>query len=198
MTEEPHQPASPDAEPPLMPRWVPTMIGAVLVVMAALAVYTGIRFRTPTLANGVIKSRRPARTITGGAGPPGEPEPGASLVFPGAAGDNAPAAHETVTDPARAEITGSGHVINSTIRLWARRGMITNVTPPEAMVTVNDLAIGQANQFATMDEVYDFPAPGSYTIRISAPGCKDQQFVVTVAENAKEEIARLDVKMEKQ
>jgi len=198
MTEEPHPPASSDAEPPSMPRWVPALIGVVLVAMAALAVYTGIRFRTPTLAGGVVKSRRPQRTMTGGAGPPGEPEPGASLAFPGDGGDNAPAARETVTDRARAEITGTGHVINSTVRIWARRGMITNVAPPDATVAVNDLVIGQANQFATMDEVYDFPAPGSYTIHISAPGYKDQQFVVTVAESAKQEIARLDVKLVKQ
>ena len=59
----------------------------------------------------------------------------------------------------------------------------------------DDLVIGQAKPFDTMDEVYDFPAPGSYTIRFSAPGYKDQQFIVTVAENAKEEIARLDVKL---
>jgi len=76
--------------------------------------------------------------------------------------------------------------------------MITNVVPPDAVIAVNDLVIGQANQFATMDEVYDFPAPGSYTIHISAPGYKDQQFVVTAAESAKQEIARLDVKLERQ
>jgi hypothetical protein len=197
MTEEPHPPASADTEPPLMPRWVPIVIGVVLVAMAALAVYTGIRFRTPTLANGVVKSRRPPRDMTGGAGPPGEPEPGASLLFPGDSADNTPVAREAVTDKARAEITGTGHVISSTVRIWARRGMITNVIPPEAMVAVNDLVIGQANQFSTMDEVYDFPAPGSYTIHISAPGYKDQQFIVTVAESAKDEIARLDVKMVK-
>jgi len=177
-----------------MPHWVPTLIGVVLVAMAGLAVYTGIRYRTPTLANGIVKSRHPARAMTGGAGPPGEPEPGASLVFPGDA-DNTPAAREAITGRARAEVTGTGHAISSTVRIWARRGMITTVAPDDAMVSVNDLVIGQAKQFDTMDEVYDFPAPGSYTIRFSAPGYKDQQFIVTVAENAKEEIARLDVKL---
>jgi hypothetical protein len=196
MTEEPRQPASADAGTPSMPRWVPTVIGVVLVVMAALAVYTGIRYRTPTLANGIVKSRHPARAMTG-AGPPGEPEPGSSLVFPGDAADNTPTASEAVTGHARAEITGTGHGITSTVRIWARRGLITKVIPEDAMVSVNDLVIGQAKQFDTMDEVYDFPAPGSYTIHISAPGYKDQQFIVTVAENAKEEIARLDVKLQR-
>ena len=76
--------------------------------------------------------------------------------------------------------------------------MMTNVVPDDAMVSVNDLVIGQARQFDKPDEIYDFPAPGSYTIRISAPGYKDQQFLVTVAEDAKEEIARIDVKLVKQ
>jgi hypothetical protein len=193
MTDEPHPPD----EPPVMPRWVPGVIGIVLVAMAALAVYTGLRYRTPTLANGVVKSRRPARAMTGGAGPPGEPEPGASLVFPGDAADNAPTARDAVTGRARAEITGTGHGISSTVRIWARRGMMTNVVPDDAMVSVNDLVIGQAKQFDKPDEIYDFPAPGSYTIHISAPGYKDQQFIVTVAEDAKQEIARLDVKLAK-
>ena len=210
MTEEPHPPAAnaPDGgtdesdetsgpdEPSLMPPWVPAVIGVVLVAMAALAVYTGIRYRNPPLTN-VVSKRHPVRATNGGSGPPGEPEPGASLVFPGDAADNTPAAHEAVTGNARAEITGSGHGITSTVRIWARRGMMMNVVPGDAMVSVNDLVIGQAKQFSSMDEVYDFPAPGSYTIHLTAPGYKDQQFVVTVADDAKLEIARLDVKMEK-
>ena len=42
---------------PAMPRWVPIAIGVVLVLIAALAVWTGIRYRHPTLANGIVKSR---------------------------------------------------------------------------------------------------------------------------------------------
>jgi hypothetical protein len=193
MTEEQH----PHDGTPSMPRWVPAAIGIVLVAMAALAVYTGMRYREPTLANGVVKSRRPARAMTNGAGAPGEPEPGASLMFPGDGGDNTPAAREAVTGRARAEITGTGHGITSTVRMWARRGMMTQVVPDEAMVAVNDLVIGQAKQFDQPDEIYDFPAPGSYTIHISAPGYKDQQFIVTVADDAKQEIARLDVKLQR-
>src|SRR5260370_17651490 len=91
MTEQPLVPSEPLREPVAsdqtrLPRWVPALIGVVLVVMAALAVYTGIRFRNPTLANGIIKNRRPPRMT--GVGPPGEPEPGASLVFP----ENSPTA----------------------------------------------------------------------------------------------------------
>lgn len=193
--DEHDESSQPDEGSP-MPSWVPAVIGVVLVAMAGLAVYTGVRYRTPALTN-VGSKRRPGRPVTGGSGAPGEPEPGSSLVFPGDAADNTPAAHEAVSGSARAEITGTGHGITSTVRIWARRGMITSVVPDDAMVAVNDLVIGQARQFASMDEVYDFPAPGSYTIHFTAQGYKDQQFIVTVADDAKLEIARLVVKMEK-
>jgi hypothetical protein len=170
MTEQ--QPAPDQAG---LPRWVPTLIGIVLVVMAGLAVYTGIRFRNPTLANGIIKNRRPPR-MTGG-GPPGEPEPGASLVFP----ENAP--------------TAGGPVVAGAIQMSARRGLITNVMPEDAMVYVNGVAIGEARQFNTVDKVYDFPAEGPYTVRIVATGFKEAQYVVTASENAKLEIARIDARL---
>lgn len=194
MTEEPprerHTP--PDSLP--LPSWVPTMIGVVLVAMAALAVYTGLRYRTPTLANGIIKRHAPPRAMTN-AGAPGEPEPGGSLVYPG----SAPDAVEPTPSRNRVDIGGGGPGgVVATVRMTARRGLITNVLPDDAMVYVNGLAIGQAKQFNTMDEVYDFPAPGSYTIRLVAPGYKERQFIVIADDSAKAEIARLDVKLETQ
>jgi PEGA domain-containing protein len=176
MTEQPSEPPRERHPPeqPGLPSWVPTSIGIILVIMAALAVYTGLRYRNPTLANGIIKTRRPPRAMTGG-GPPGEPEPGASLVFP----ENSPTAE-------------SGTVSGA---IAARRGLITNVVPDDAMVYVNGVLIGQAKQFNTADEVYDFPAPGAYTIRLVAPGYKEAQYVVSASDNAPLEIARIDVKL---
>jgi len=60
MTEQP-PPSEPPRErhvpdQPVLPNWVPTVIGIVLVLMAGLAVYTGLRYRNPTLANGIIKT----------------------------------------------------------------------------------------------------------------------------------------------
>jgi len=178
-------PETPPSEPPrerhvpdqpVLPSWVPTVIGIVLVLMAGLAVYTGLRYRNPTLANGIIKTRRPPRAMTGG-GPPGEPEPGASLVFP----ENLPTA-EAVT------LTG-------TAVMTARRGLITNVLPDDALVYVNGVVIGEAKQFNTMSKVYDFPAEGNYTVRLVAPGYKEAQFVITASESAQQEIARVDTKL---
>ena len=75
--------------------------------------------------------------------------------------------------------------------MTARRGDVDSVDPDDAMVYVNDLLIGQANQFDKPDEVYDFPAPGSYTIRISAPGYHDRQFIVTRGQR-EAEVAKID------
>jgi hypothetical protein len=180
MSEQPSEsPNRQVPERPLMPGWVPTVIGIVLVVMAALAVYTGLRYRQPTLAGGIIKTRHPPGAMTGG-GPPGEPEPGSSLLFP----DHAPAGTETASANA--------------VHVRARRGLITNVLPDDAMIYVNGLAIGEARQFNTLDEVYDFPSPGNYTVRIIAPGYREQQFVITADDNAPQEIARIDVKLQRQ
>jgi hypothetical protein len=181
-------------EPPVMPRWVPTLIGLVLVALAALAVWTGLRYRNPPLAGGIIKTvRHPQHPATGG-GPPGEPEPGASLMFP----DNTPSANAPVAGKARAEISGGGaQGVSTTVREWARRGMLFHVVPDDALVAVNGIVIGEARQFAGPNEDYDFPAPGSYTVRITAPGYRDRVFVVTAADNAKDELAKIDVTMQR-
>jgi hypothetical protein len=181
VTEEPQTPP--------MPRWVPVLIGVVLVLIAALAVWTGIRYRHPTLANDIVKSRRPARPMTG-AGPPGEPEAGGSLMFPG----ESPTASAPIAGRSRIEVTGGTQGITAVVRMWARRGATFNVTPDDAIVYVNDTPIGQASQWTG---VYEFAQPGSYTVRIDAPGYKERMFVVTAAENARDEVATIVAKLEK-
>lgn len=172
-------------EPSPMPRWVPIAIGVVLVTLAALAVLTGMRYRDQTLVRIVQPRQRTVRPTA--PAPPGEPEPGASLMFPGDA-SNVP--------PARADMTSGG--VAKVIRMSARRGLRMNVNPPDAIVYINDVAIGQANQFDSETEEYDFAAPGSYTVRFVAPGYKDRTFIVTAAENAKNEVAQIETKLEKQ
>ena len=178
-----------------MPRWVPIAIGAVLVALAALAVLTGLRYRDQTLVRIVQPHPRTMRATA--PAPPGEPEPGASLMFPGDAA-NVPPAREPIPGSSHAEITGGRNGVNVVPKLWARRGLRTNVTPPDAVVYVNDVAIGQANQFDSEDEEYDFAAPGSYTLRLVAPGYKEQAFVVIAADSASQEVAKIDVKLQKQ
>jgi len=175
---------------PVMPRWVPVLIGIVLVLIAGLAVWTGVRYRHPTLANDIVKSRRPPRQMTGG-GPPGEPEPGSSLMYPG----EAPTASAPISGKTRVEIKGGGaQGVSAVMRFWARRGMALNVTPDDAIVYVNDTPIGQASQWTG---VYEFAQPGSYTVRLVAPGYREQMYVVTAAENARDEVAVITAKLER-
>lgn len=171
----------------VMPWWVPVVIASVLLVLASLAVYTGMRYRAQTLVRVVHPQSPPASSRT--PAPPGEPEPGASLVYPGQAGDTTPAARPPVQGRARSVITGTGGNIESVPRIWARRGLVLAGDPPDALLYVNDVPIGHASQFGR--QPYEFPQPGSYTIRLSAPGSTDKTAIVTVDEKAKNEIARI-------
>ncbi len=185
----------PEQEPsaPVMPRWVPIAIGAVLVSLAALAVITGLRYRDNTLVN-IIRPQSEARRSSGG--PPGEPEPGASLVFPGDAGANVPPANAPYEGETRATIEGGPEGVNAVVRMNARRGMLITSSPPDAVVYVNDVAVGQAKQFDSEDEVYDFAAAGSYDVKIVAPGFQQRHFVVTAADDAERDIVHIDVKLQ--
>ena len=69
--------------------------------------------------------------------------------------------------------------------------MMLDITPSDAMVYVNDTPIGQASQFDTVDEIYDFPAAGSYTVKIVAPDGRQKTFIVTAADEAKQDVARI-------
>jgi hypothetical protein len=181
-----YEPASPG-----MPRWVPVLIGALLVVLAALAVFTGLRYRNSnTMSEHVQPRREPSQVFA----PPGEPGAGSSRVMHGEA-DVAPNANEPVTGQARAVITGGPGGVQSTVRIWAKRGMVLEVTPPDAMVYVNGLLIGQASQFDTTDEIYDFAEAGSYTVRILAPSGKEKTFIVTAANDAEQDVARIAAKL---
>jgi len=178
-------------EPAQMPRWVPLLIGVVLVALAALAVFTGLRYREGGTLTDHIGGHRPAARQN--AAPPGEPDAGGSVVLPG----STPSANAPVAGDARAVITNdAGGGVQSQVRIWARRGMVLNVLPDDAMVHVNDMPIGDVRQFNSLDEVYEFPEPGSYTIKIAAPGHRERQFVVTVAENAPNDVARISAKLD--
>ena len=177
-----------------LPRWVPITIGVVLTTMATLAVVTGLRYRNPTLVS-IIK-RQPQTRPTAPA-PPGEPEPGASLVFSGH-GANAPLANEVLENGSRADITGGAQGVTAVMKMWAKRGMKLNVTPADALVYVNDMPVGTVSQLDSDDEVYDFAEPGSYTVKLVAPGHKDREFIVTASENARDEVAVIAAKLDKE
>lgn len=175
----------------MMPRWVPVLIGAVLVVMAGLAVFTGLRRRDDDTILAHVRPRHQQRADT--PAPPEEPGAGESLVLHGESGA-APAANEPVQGPSRAVITGGPQGVTSTVRIWARRGMVLNVLPDDTMVYVNDKPIGQVAQMNTMDEAYEFAEPGSYTVKLIAPNGAEKTYVVTAANDAQQDVARISAK----
>lgn len=194
MTEQPTAPMPPEEPAPeaaVMPRWVPVAIGIILVTMAALAVITGLRYRDNTLVD-LVRPRSDAHRQQASA-PPGEPEPGASRI-----GAGIPAANDPVESGSRAEITGGSEGVSSVVRMWARRGMQVKAEPSDAVVYVNDVPVGRAVEFDSEDEIYDFAEPGSYNVRIDAPGFRERRFVVTSTEAVADEVARIEVKLEKQ
>jgi hypothetical protein len=180
-------------EPEIMPRWVPVLIGVILLTMAGLAVFTGFRFRQDDFAR---ITRRVTQTPPANVpAPPGEPDAGGSLVM---SNGGAPAANEPVSGSSRAVVSGGPGGVDATVRMWARRGMTVQATPTDAMVYVNDVLVGHASQFDTPDEIYEFAEPGSYTIRINASGFKERQYVVTAAENAEADVATIAAKLDRQ
>jgi hypothetical protein len=178
-------PADGEAPPPVMPRWVPILIGLVLVLIAAFAVYTGMRYRENTLTS-IIRNddASPGRTMR--PGPPGEQEAGGSLMS-----GKTPDANAAVTGSSRAVVTGGPQGVEVSVRMWARRGMIFDVTPKDAAIYVNDEAIGQASQFDSDEEVYDFAQPGSYNVRIVSPGRPERHYTVTAAADAPNEVVTI-------
>lgn len=176
-----------------MPRWVPVLIGTILVVMAGLAVYTGLRSRDDGTLLAHVRPRHQPQANS--PAPPGEPGAGASLVLHGNEGETTPAANEPVRGQSRAVVSGGPGGVSAVVRIWARRGMVLNVLPDDTMVYVNDLPIGQARQFNTMDEAYEFAAAGSYNVKLVAPNGVEKTYVVTASDDAQQDIARISAQM---
>ncbi len=192
--QHPHGVEVPPPPPEEIPRWVPVLIGVVLVALASFAVITGLRYRDNTLVS--IVNPRGTRQRTPSPAPPGEPEAGASLVMSGDSGANVPQANEPVSGPSRAEVTGGPSGVNAVVRMWARRGMQVKAEPADAVVSVNNVVVGQASQFDSEDEIYDFPAAGSYNVKLHADGFMDRHYVVTASNEADAEVARIEAKLE--
>ncbi len=179
-----------------MPRWIPLLIGLILVGLAGLAVFTGLRYRANDEATLTQKVKpTPRRSMS--SAPQGEPEAGASLVVRDNEGDDAtPPANAPVQGESRTVITGGPGGVDTTTRIWARRGMLLRVTPAESLVYVNNLAIGHVRQFDTPDEIYDFAAAGSYTVKVVAPSGKQKTYIVTAAEDAKQDVATIQTSLD--
>jgi hypothetical protein len=190
--EHSHAPHEQEPASSPMPRWVPVLIGVILVAMAGFAVWTGLRSRDDETILAHVRPQRQQQANT--PAPPGEPGAGASLILHGD-GENTPEANAPVRGQSRAVVTGGPGGVSSVVRIWARRGMVLNVVPDDTMIYVNDLPIGQAKQFNTMDEAYEFAAAGSYNVRLVAPNGVEKNYVVTASDDAQQDVARISTQM---
>ena len=175
--------------PPVkMPRWVPIAISLVLIAMAAGAIWTGLRHRDVPFWKAAPVAQG-SRVQQGGV--PGEPEPGSSRVMHGPGGEIVAA--PGVTDTAqrsRLVIQGDANSVTPTVRVEASRGMLVDVRPADAVVYVNDQLIGEARQFLTRDQAWEFAEPaGTYKVVVVAPGYKALQYDVIANPGARDELA---------
>lgn len=178
-----------------MPRWVPVLIGVVLVGMGVLAVMTGLKYRGGgTLGRAFERATSVAIPSEGGA--PGEPQPGASRVVHGASGDYRPEAMPLSGDDSQSTVVIRGGVegVFPSIRLSAQRAMRVQVEPADAMIYINERPIGTADQLQDPD-LYEFPSEGQYTIRLSASGYEEVEYVVEVDPSAPNEIAVIGTRL---
>lgn len=183
-----------------LPRWVPLTIGALLIAIASAAVYTGVTYRRQGLGRAFRRLPMVGRIDRGGA--PGEPEAGASRIMHGDAGDAVPPPGTAGSDDdeVRVAIIGGPDGVVPSIKLAARRGIIIRVDPSDAVVYVNDRAMGTAAQFSTEDQVWEFPdvPGGTFHVRLVADGYKEYEYVVTSDPDAEVEVAPLEVKLARQ
>ena len=189
-----------DLPPPVvLPRWVPILIGLILVGMAALALYTGLRYRDQPFKSRITPPPAKAKAQRE-VGAPGEPTAGASRMMHGEYGENAPQPNAPVAgEGAKVQITGGSNAgISHTVRVAARRGVLIDVQPDDAQVYINDNSVGIARQFKDPNEIYEFPDEGSFTIRIIAPGHRELTYVVTATQDAPLEIVEIRGRMDPQ
>ena len=180
-----------------MPRWVPVLIGVVLLIIAVLAVYTGMRYRGGPLGRAFGRATTSMVRSEGGA--PGEPQPGASRVLHGVGGDHVPAPRPATSgedEESKVIIRGGPEGTIPSIRLTAQRAMHIHVDPSSAVVYVNDQPVGVAEQF-TGPDLYEFPEEGEYTVRLVADGYEEIEYTVLVQQDAKTEIADIQATLKK-
>lgn len=190
MNEQLHEPGEEDSLPPpvKLPAWVPVAISLVLIAMAAGAIWTGLRRRDVPFWKPVPSSRG---AYVPGAGVPGEPEPGASRVMHGGDGALIPVADPTDRQQrSRVSIQGDSRAVTPTVRVQARRGLLVDVRPADAIVYVNDQLIGEAQQFMTPEQAWEFAEPsGTYRVVVVSQGYEPLQYEVIASPDAQDELA---------
>lgn len=197
------EPAAPLEDEPLqLPPWVAPAIGIVLVAIAAMAVWTGFRPRMATETKYVITGPRipaeasPMTEDSGGA--PGDPGPGASSVVQSETGGAVPAAGPLpVGELPRPAIEGDAEGVVPTASYEVRRGIAFDCDRPDAIVYVNDLPMGEAAQYASKDQPYEFPQEGTFNVRVRAKDGTEARFTIVAAAGAETDVELIRVRIVK-
>lgn len=175
-----------------LPGWVPAAIGLTLVLLASMAVYTGFSTRvrpqpaTESPADVSPFSMDEGIFIEEAGGAPGAPGPGDSRVTP--EGD-VPVTGSAPEDGSPMSISGDGASVSGRMSLAVRRGLVFDVTPEDAALYVNDVAVGTARQFSSTETAYEFSEAGVFSVKIAAPGHAEVELVVNAGPDAPEETA---------
>ncbi|MGK2859468.1 MAG: hypothetical protein ACSLFQ_19885 [Thermoanaerobaculia bacterium] len=190
---------APEEAPLELPGWVAPAIGLVLVLIAAMAVWTGFRPRTRpeaklVLTEPAIRGSAAQREDSGGA--PGNPEAGASRVVQSGSGGAVPSAQPLPEgELPRATIAGNETGVTPTTNLEVRRGIAFDSDRTDAVVYVNDLPIGDAGQFAAKDQPYEFAQEGTFTVRVVAADGTEARFVVVATAAAETDVVVIRVRL---
>jgi hypothetical protein len=177
-----------------LPMWVPAAIGMTLVALAAMAVYTGFHTRVrPVESTGAVSPFTESDGLypEDSGGPPGAPGPGGSRVSPDGEVP-LPESLETAAEPGLS-ITGNATGVRGQMTIVVRRGLVFDVKPADAVIYVNDVAVGSARQFASADQAYEFAEEGQFSVRIAAPGYDEAELEVSAGAEAAEEIVEVSL-----
>lgn len=196
-----HAPDAPAEDQPLtLPGWVAPAIGIVLVAIAGMAAWTGFRQRTRMDVKYVLSGPQlsgSSTTMPGDSGgAPGDPGPGASRVVQSESGGEVPRAEPLPEgELPRASIHGDAAGVVPSSSLEVRRGVAFDCDRPDAMVYVNDLPIGEAGQFASKDQPYEFPQEGSFSVRVVARDGIETRFTVVASSGSETDVKVIPVRL---
>lgn len=198
--QQPVEVASPPDERRLeLPAWVPAAIGLTLVLLAAMAVWTGFRTQVRPHEEQPSAEVSPFTEADGlfleeSGGPPGAPGPGASRVSPEgdvpAPGPLGEARREGLA------ISGDAGGVSGKKNIAVRRGLVFDVTPLDAVVYVNDVVVGSVRQFDSPESAYEFAEEGVFSVKISSPGYDEVELVVSAGPDETEETAEVTLRLE--
>ena len=189
-------------------RRAPALLPTVLLVAGALAAWGVIALRhagertappaSPAATPSALATVPPVRIAAAPATTPTRSAPSPRPTRP-----PAPPKQFAATEPEAPPAPTATVVVTAppiVAIFYSQRGAEFNVTPPQALVTVDGTAVGQADNgdHSRPDRKYLFSHPGRHVVRLSSPGFRTIWIVVVVDPKAGDEIADIDTRLPQQ